>query len=129
MKTRLLSAIFAFAAPALLFTGCTTAGRDARITNPNSPGPAVGNAVGTAVGAVGSNVVGGVVGVGEGVAAATKKTFTNERRVIRTWRTETTSDGRTIKVPVEIEVDENGKPIGDPAAPATPASPAPAPKS
>jgi hypothetical protein len=31
--------------------------------------------------------------------------------VIRTWREEKTSDGRTIKVPVEIEVDENGKPI------------------
>ncbi len=129
MKNRLVSSLLALVAPVVLFTGCTTAGRDARITNPNAPGPAVGNAVGTAVGAVGSNVVGGVVGVAEGAAAATKKTFTNERRVIRTWRTETTSDGRTIKVPVEIEVDENGRPIGDPATAAAPAAPAEAPKS
>ena len=97
-----------------MLTGCTTAGKDARVTNPNQPGPAIGHAVGTAVGAVGSNVVGGVVGVAEGASAATKKTFTNERRVVRTWRTETTSDGRTIKIPVEIEVDENGKPIERP---------------
>ncbi len=31
----------------------------------------------------GSNVVGVVVGAGEGAAAATKKTFTNDRRVVR----------------------------------------------
>lgn len=116
MKTRIVSSLLVLIAPVILFTGCTTAGQDARITNPNSPGPAIGNAVGTAVGAVGSNVVGGVVGGVEGAAAATKKTFTNERRVIRTWKTETTSDGRTIKVPVEIEVDENGKPIEPPPA-------------
>lgn len=111
MKNRLIASVFALIAPALLLTGCTTAGQDARVTNPNQPGPAIGNAVGTAVGAVGSNVVGGVVGAVEGASAATKKTFTNERRVVRTWRTETTSDGRTIKIPVEIEVDENGRPI------------------
>ena len=116
VKTRLVSSLFAILAPVVLLTGCNSAGRDARITNPNSPGPAIGNAVGTAVGTVGSNVVGGVVGGVEGAAAATKKTFTNERRVVRTWRTETTSDGRTIQVPVEIEVDENGKPIEPPSA-------------
>lgn len=111
MKNRFVSSVFVLVAPLLLLSGCTTAGQDARVTNPNQPGPAVGNAVGTAVGAVGSNVVGAVVGGVEGAAAATKKTFTNERRVVRTWRTETTSDGRTIKIPVEIEVDENGRPI------------------
>ena len=111
MKNRLISAAFALVAPIILLTGCNSAGPDARVTNPNSPGPAVGNAVGTAVGAVGSNVVGGVVGAVEGASAATKKTFTNERRVVRTWRTETTADGRTIRIPVEIEVDENGRPI------------------
>jgi hypothetical protein len=103
--------VFVLVAPIALLTGCNSASREARVTNPNQPGPAVGNAVGTAVGAVGSNVVGAVVGGVEGAAAATKNTFTNERRVVRTWKTETTSDGRTIKVPVEIEVDENGKPI------------------
>jgi hypothetical protein len=97
------------ALPALLLAGCNTT--DSRITNPKQPGPAVGNAVGTAVGAVGSNVVGVVVGAGEGAANATKATFTNDRRVVRVWRTETTADGRTIQVPVEIEVDEHGRPI------------------
>ncbi len=107
-QTRLT--ILALAGSALLLTGCAT-NSDARITNPKAPGPAVGNAVGTAVGAVGSNVVGVVVGAGEGAANATKSTFTNERRVVRVWKTETTSDGRKIQVPVEIEVDENGRPI------------------
>jgi len=111
VKKRLFPSFFVLVAPVVLLTGCTTAGRDARITNPNQPGPAVGNAVGTAVGAVGSNVAGAVVGAGEGIASTTKNTFTNERRVVRTWRTETTSDGRTIRIPVEIEVDENGRPI------------------
>ena len=100
---------FAVAIPALL-TGCAT-NTESRVSNPSAPGPAVGNAVGTAVGAVGSNVVGVAVGAAEGAATATKATFTNERRVIRVWKTETTSDGRTIQVPVEIEVDENGRPI------------------
>ncbi|MBP6506514.1 MAG: flagellar motor protein MotB [Opitutaceae bacterium] len=97
-------------ASALLLTGCAT-NTESRVTNPSAPGPAVGNALGTAVGAVGSNVVGVVVGGVEGATAATKATFTNERRVVRVWKTETTADGRTIQVPVEIEVDENGRPI------------------
>lgn len=96
--------------PAFFLTGCATS-RDSRVTNPRQPGPAVGNAVGTAVGAVGSNVVGVVVGGVEGASNATKSTFTNERRVVRVWKTETTADGRTIQVPVEIEVDEYGRPI------------------
>ena len=111
MKNRFFSSAFVLVAALAFLSGCTTAGKDARVTNPNQPGPAIGNAVGTAVGAVGSNVVGAVVGGVEGAAAATKKTFTNERRVVRTWRTETTSDGRIIRIPVEIEVDENGRPI------------------
>jgi hypothetical protein len=106
MNTRLSLPVLTLGAA--LITGC--AGPETRVTS-NQPGPAIGTAVGTAVGAVGSNVVGVVVGGVEGAAAATKSTFTNEHRVIRTWREEKTSDGRTIKVPVEIEVDENGKPI------------------
>ena len=62
-------------------------------------------------GAVSANVVGVGVGVVEGASAAVKSTFTNERRVVRSWREEKTSDGRIIRVPVEIEVDENGRPI------------------
>ncbi len=97
------------AAAMLSLTGCGTT--DSRVTNTQQPGPAVGNAIGTAVGAVGSNVVGLGVGVAEGASAATKSTFTNERRYVRTWREEKTSDGRIIKIPVEIEVDANGRPI------------------
>jgi hypothetical protein len=97
------------AAAALSLTGCGTT--DSRVTNTHQPGPAVGTAIGTAVGAVGSNVVGLGVGVAEGAAAATKSTFTNEHRYVRTWREEKTADGRIIKVPVEIEVDQNGRPL------------------
>lgn len=109
MQTR-LRLILSVAVPALLLGGCNTPPEHS-VHNQRQPGPAVGKAVGTAVGAVGSNVVGFVTGAAEGAANATKSTFTNERRVIRTWRTEVTADGRTIQVPVEIEVDENGRPI------------------
>ena len=108
VKTRNYSPSLVAILPLLILSGCATANSETRVTNPNQPGPAVGQAVGSAVGAVGSNVVGAVVGGVEGAAAATKSTFTNERRIIRTWRTETTSDGRTIQVPIEIEVDANG---------------------
>ena len=110
MKNRLLAPLL-LAGTALL-AGCNTT--ESRVTNPNQPGAAVGNAVGTVVGAVGANVVGVGVGAVEGASAATKAAFTNEHRVIRTWREEKTSDGRIIKVPVEIEVDENGRPIQPP---------------
>jgi hypothetical protein len=95
-----------------LLTGCsTTSGKTA--TNPKHPGPAIGQGVGGAVGVVGGNVVGAAVGVVEGTAAGVKQPFTNEPRVVRTWRTETTSDGRTIHVPYDILVDQYGRPIGD----------------
>jgi hypothetical protein len=107
MKNSTLFPVVALGATMIL-SGCNTT--ESRVTS-NQPGPAVGRAIGTAVGAVGSNVVGVGVGMAEGAAAATKSTFTNERRFVRTWREEKTSDGRIIKVPVEIEVDENGRPI------------------
>lgn len=94
----------------LLVAGCSTG----RVTNPKAPGPAIGNAVGYGVGAVGSNVVGAGVGVVEGAGAATEQTFNADKRVVRTWKTEVTADGRTIRVPVEVEVDEYGRPIGQP---------------
>jgi hypothetical protein len=97
---------------AAVMSGCsTTDGKSA--TNPQHIGPAIGQGVGTGVGVVGGNVVGGVVGVGEGVVSGAKKPFTNEPRVVRTWRTETTSDGRTIQVPYDILVDEYGRPLAD----------------
>lgn len=93
---------------ALMLAGCSTG----RVTNPKAPGPAVGNAVGYVVGGVGANVVGAGVGIVEGAGAATEKTFDSDRRIVRTWKTETTLDGRVIRVPVEIEVDEHGRQIG-----------------
>ena len=105
---------------ALLFAsaGCAHKPAEARYTNPDQPGPAIGYAVGTAVGTVGGQVAGGVVGAGEGAAAAMKAPFKNEHRIVRTWRTETTADGRTIQVPVDTEVDEYGRPVNPPVAPA-----------
>lgn len=103
---------------AALISGCATQPSDSRLTNSRQPGPVVGNAVGSAVGAVTGNVAGAVVGAAEGAASAAKAPFKNERRTVRTWRTETTADGRTIQVPVETPVDEYGRPIGPAAIPA-----------
>lgn len=108
MKRVSLSFVLLASATALL-TGCTT--RDASATNLKHPGPAIGTAVGSAAGAVAGNVAGAVVAGAQGAGNAFKAPFTNERRVVRTWRTETTADGRTIQVPVEIEVDQHGRPI------------------
>lgn len=93
-----------------LMSGCsTTDGKTS--TNPRHPGPAIGQGVGQAVGVVGGNVVGAVYGAGEGLVSGVQKPFTNEPRVVRTWHAETTSDGRTIQVPVDILVDEYGRPV------------------
>jgi hypothetical protein len=71
--------------------------------------------VGTGVGVVGGNVAGAVVGAAEGVVTGAKAPFDNTTRVVRRWRTETTSDGRTIQVPEEIIVDKDGRPVGIPS--------------
>lgn len=108
--------IVGFCAAAAAFSGCASSNADSRYTNPRQPGPVVGNAVGQVVGTVTGNVAGAVVGTAEGTVDGVQRSFQNERRVIRVWRTETTSDGRTIQVPVEIEVDEQGRPISQPQA-------------
>lgn len=108
MKSQLLTVLLAGASVAL--TGCYTT--DGRITNTSQPGPAIGVAVGAAAGAVVGNVTGAVVGVGEGAVGAAKVPFNTDRRIIRQWRTETTSDGRTIQVAYEVEVDAQGRPVG-----------------
>jgi hypothetical protein len=91
-------------------SGCSSEGR---VTNPKSPGPAAGNAIGAGLGAVGGNVAGAVVGIGEGAAAAGSKPFTHDptQRVIRRWREETTTDGRTVRIPEYYLVDEYGRVI------------------
>ncbi len=113
-----LPTLAVLAAGALLAAGCASK-RDGRSVNTRQPGPALGTGVGTAAGAVAGNVAGAVVGAGEGFAGATASAFDGERRVVRTWRTETTSDGRTLQVPVEIEVDAYGRPLGGAAATTT----------
>lgn len=110
MKTQFLSCSLVVLALGLV-SGCATRPAEARGTNPSHPGPAVGHAVGTAVGAVTGTVVGAVAGGAEGASDAIKAPFNNERRVVRRWRTETTSDGRTIQVPYEVEVDAQGRVI------------------
>lgn len=102
--------VLTLSAAALTAGGCATK-RDGRVVNTRQPGPAIGTAVGTVGGAVAGNAAGAVVGAGEGFAGASASAFNGERRVVRSWRTETTADGRTIRVPVEIEVDEYGRPI------------------
>ena len=57
------------------------------------------------------NVAGAVVGVGEGFSHGASASFNNNSRVVRRWRTETTSDGRVIQVPEDIEVDQYGRPL------------------
>lgn len=109
-----LALILTLAASALAAGGCATK-RDGRTVNTRQPGPAIGTAVGTVAGAVAGNAAGAVVGAGEGFAGASATAFNGERRVVRSWRTETTADGRTIRVPVEIEVDEYGRPIASSA--------------
>lgn len=107
MKTRkLLNPLLPTTAVALL----TACGGGGRVTNQNAPGPVVGNVVGAGVGAVAGNVAGAGVGALEGTAATVGSVFTPQStRVVRHWKEETTVDGRTIQVPVDYYVDEQGR--------------------
>jgi hypothetical protein len=108
MKTSMMAAVV-MAGAGLAMSGCATRS-DGRLVNTRQPGPAIGTGVGVAAGAVAGNAAGAVVGAGEGFVGAVNSTFDGERRVVRSWRTEVTLDGRTIRVPVEIEVDQYGRP-------------------
>ena len=108
--------IFAFGAVALHLAGCARDPNRISGTNPYHPGPASGRAVGATAGVAAGNVAGAVVGTSEGFAAGASAPFHKTTRVVRTWRTETTADGRTIQVPVDTVVDENGRPVNAPKA-------------
>ncbi len=97
---------------AVVLSGCSSTDRHA--ASDSQPASTVGTAIGTAAGTVMGNVAGEVVALGESAAAAAKVSFDGERRLIREWRTETTPDGRTIRVAYEIEIDAQGRPIGPP---------------
>lgn len=116
--THALTLPLAGVAAIMAFAGCHTTEPRKTTGNPH-PGPVVGHAVGQGVGVVAGNVAGTAVGFGAGVAHGASAPFnTPTTHVVRRWRTETTSDGRTIHVPEEILVDEHGRPFGPaPSAP------------
>ena len=105
----------------LLLTGCTNT--DYGNTSPYHPGPVVGKTVGNAAGVVAGNAVGVGVGTVEGVAHGVAAPFDPSYHMVRHWRTETTSDGRTIQVPYDVLVDKYGRPVNMPAPTGNPAPP------
>jgi hypothetical protein len=106
----------------LLFTGCGTSH-----TSPYQPGPVAGQAVGGGVGVVAGNVAGFGVGAAQGAAYGFAAPFNPNYHMVRYWRTETTSDGRTIQVPYDVLVDQYGRPSHMPAPTGNPAPPPVAP--
>ena len=84
-------------------------------TSPYHPGPVAGQAVGEGVGVVAGNVAGFGVGAVEGTAHGIAAPFNPNYHMVRYWRTETTSDGRTIQVPYDVLVDQYGRPSHMPA--------------
>ena len=115
---RLIPAILASLSCGLLLTGCASSH-----TSPYQPGPVAGQAVGTGVGLAAGNVAGFGVGVVEGTAHGIAAPFNPNYHMVRYWRTETTSDGRTIQVPYDILVDQYGRPAKMPAPTGNPAPP------
>ncbi len=107
----------------LLLAGC--AGTEYSHTSPYHPGPVIGQAVGNAAGVVAGNAAGLGVGAAEGAAKGLAAPFDPSYHVVRYWKTETTADGRTIQVPVDVMVDKYGRPVDMPAPTGnTPAAPA-----
>jgi hypothetical protein len=105
----------------LLFTGC--ARTDYGHTSPYQPGPVAGKTVGGAVGVAAGNVAGFGVGAASGAVHGFAAPFDPSYHMVRYWRTETTSDGRTIQVPYDILVDQYGRPVHMPAPTGNPKPP------
>lgn len=101
--------------------GCTSAKN--RGTSPYHPGPVAGKTAGYAVGVTAGNVVGAGVGAVQGAAAGVAAPFNPDYHMVRYWRTEVTSDGRTIQVPYDVLVDQYGRPVHMPAPTGRPAPP------
>ncbi|HEX5400069.1 MAG TPA: flagellar motor protein MotB [Verrucomicrobiae bacterium] len=102
---------------ALAGTGCRNTG------SPYQPGPVAGQAVGGAAGVVAGNAVGFGKGVVGGTAAGYSAVMDPSYHMVRYWRTEVTSDGRTIQVPYDILVDQYGRPVKMPAPTRNPKPP------
>jgi hypothetical protein len=107
---RSMSVFLSVSAGGLLLAGCQSTH-----TSPYHPGPVAGQAVGTTVGVAAGNVAGFGVGVVEGAGKGFAAPFNPDYHMVRHWRTETTSDGRTIQVPYDVLVDKNGQPVKMPA--------------
>lgn len=121
MKSHYLFLVGLASLSSLLLTGCTST--DYGNTSPYHPGPVAGKTVGTAAGVVAGNVVGAGVGAAEGVAHGVAAPFNPSYHMVRYWKTETTSDGRTIQVPYDVLVDQYGRPVPMPAPTGRPAPP------
>lgn len=117
--TTLFSGIFTVLF-ALLASGCKT---DYGAGNPYQPGATAGKTVGAGVGTVAGNVAGFGVGTVQGTTHGFANSFNPEYHMVRYWRTETTSDGRTIQVPYDVLVDQYGRPAHMPAPTGNPAPP------
>jgi hypothetical protein len=125
MKTNtFIAGIFSGLIIVLSATGCRS---DYGAGNPYQPGPTAGKAVGATVGTVAGNVAGAGVGVVQGTTHGFANSFDPQYHLVRYWKTETTSDGRTIQVPYDILVDQYGRPAKMPAPTGNPAPPPVAP--
>ncbi|MEJ0091073.1 MAG: hypothetical protein WDM80_15185 [Limisphaerales bacterium] len=123
MKTiRNLSALGGLLA-VLMATGCASN----QVGSPYHPGPVAGDVVGTGVGVVAGNVVGFAGGAVAGMVSGTASVLDPSYHMVRYWKTETTSDGRTIQVPYDILVDQYGRPAKMPAPTGNSAPPPAAP--
>jgi hypothetical protein len=119
MKFSLNSIVTLTGLLALAGAGC----RSAQTGSPYHPGPVAGTVVGEGVGVVAGNAVGFGAGVVSGTWDGTKQVLDTRYRMVRYWRTETTSDGRTIQVPYDVMVDEYGRPVVMPAPTGNPSPP------
>jgi hypothetical protein len=124
MKTTISAGTFTSLVILLSATGCRS---DYGAGSPYQPGPTAGKAVGAGVGVVAGNVAGFGVGAVQGTTHGFAYTFDPQYHVVRYWRTETTSDGRTIQVPYDVLVDQYGRPAHMPAPTGNPAPPPVAP--
>lgn len=117
-----LPAHLALLSAVLMAAGCATSHN-----SPYHPGPVAGETVGNGVGVVAGNVAGFGVGAVEGTVNGFTAPFDPDYRMVRYWKTETTSDGRTIQVPYDVLVDQYGRPVRMPAPTGNPAPPPVAP--
>jgi len=122
--TAIITEILAGFAILLSTTGCQS---DYGAGNPYQPGPTAGKAVGAGVGTVAGNVAGFGVGAVQGTTHGFANSFNPQYHMVRYWKTETTSDGRTIQVPYDVLVDQYGRPAIMPAPTGNPAPPPVAP--